>query len=413
MDTDAYYTYIHETLDRGNLEEILNLYKLNSLSREGLIVLTLIDKVTPVLSRKHRYPKFRKFRDLIAYHQDVTSPLHKMHINNGFILLPENMRIPFEKKEFFRLMRRTPSINGVRIIFGAAYRYGSLVLDSFSEKPDLAFALSRVTEASGSSVGDIVKIDKDFELTTYGSQYYKDLDEARPVRISLLKMSDGQKRRLSYTEILEDDRIDGWFNSDSPLTNKMICNDIEIFTNFEEKISNADFLLEICDGKKQGLVFNGVDENGEYISFNYSEKMKVVPFYYVSFVDNLRISFPDYINRDRLERMQLHGDERIDLPVIPKDIPHDARKSILLYYLQDMVFPKDFHENFGLTTDEVRRYSEKGICYDVPEEKILYLTVDEELKKGKVIIFLDEREYRVLEKVFSENGVNTYSILAI
>lgn len=401
MDTDAYYTYVHETLDRGNLEEIFDLYRLNSLSKDGLIVLTLIDKVTPVLSRRYKYPKFRRFKDLIIHHMDVTSPLHKMHVSNGFVLVPENDRIPFEKKEFFRLLRRTPSIKGIRIIFGAKSEHRTVVLDSYSEKPDLAFCA--------------VKEGKDFDLTTYGSRYYRNLDEYRPTRLALLKMSDSEKTRLSYSEILEDERIDGWFNPNSILTDRMVSNDIEIFTNFGEKLSNADFLLESCDNKKEGLVFNGVDENGEYI-FNIRGGTKVVPFYYVSGGStSLTMSFYEYINANKIliERRRIRPEYLQTLPVIPKNIPRDARKSILLYYIQGIVFPKDLDENFGLATDKVRRYSEKGICYDSPIEEISYLTINEELQEGEVITFLDDSSYRVSEKVFSKDEVNTYSILEL
>lgn len=398
MDTDAYYTYIHETLDRGNLEEIFDLYRLNSLSKDGLIVLTLIDKVTPTLAMKHRYPKFARFRDLIVHHWDVTSPLHKMHVNNGFILVPGDSRIPFEKKEFFRLLRRTPSIKGVRIIFGVKDPYGAIILESWEDVPSLAFCCVRVSEQ--------------FDLTTYGSHYYKDWDRGAPSRPSLLKISEGKKKRLSYTEILEDERIDEWFNPNSPITDRMYSGDIQIFTNFGGS-SNSEFLLKMCDLRHQGLVFNGVDEDGEYI-FGLHGDTKVVPFYYVSCANNgLRISFYQYIDHGWLKRMQFSHEVRQTLPVIPKNIPRDARKSILLYHIQDMEFPKDFEEAFGLIIDEVRRYSEKGICYYVSGEDILYLTINEALQEGEVITLDNGGEYRIFERVFTENGINTYSILEL
>lgn len=62
------------------------------------------------------YPHQSTFKELVKYHVDVTSPLRRLPMMNGYIVISPSQKIPYSTENFLRLLSKT-TLKGMRVLF--------------------------------------------------------------------------------------------------------------------------------------------------------------------------------------------------------------------------------------------------------------------------------------------------------
>lgn len=122
---------------------------------------------------------------------------------NKSILIPNGEKISLEKKEFFNLLKRTPSINGVRTIFHS----------NFEDNEEYGWSfLCKCKEGV-------------FEVVLF-----KHKNISNP-----FSTKDEKRLYLTLDEVVDLEEIDSYFDSSYPLTRDLASGDTIIYENPRRK----------------------------------------------------------------------------------------------------------------------------------------------------------------------------------
>src|SRR4030042_5963919 len=241
------YENVEVAVSRGDVEELFTFYKSSLyMGSVGVEIRNLINKETPYISKVNGYKPFHTFRELFEHHQDVTSPLRKMCISNNFILVTEDTKIPFEKEEFFRLLKST-TLSGVRAIFD---------IDTRNESMTIYHSANSIVKSPPKFC--CVKTGKDLQFTLFAGEYtagYRD-DKIEVILTRTFNI-------IAQTDTIPDE-IDRYFDPSVKLTDDLVSNNVLIIPGYK-------FTLEECieyslaKGYEGFASFDGIDKNGEYM----------------------------------------------------------------------------------------------------------------------------------------------------
>lgn len=271
MQTERLYDYLHDALSRGNLDEIFSLYKDSiQMGSVGEVMRIVIDKEANQIARLNGYTeKFQSFKDLVEYYDDANSPLRRLCINNGFILISRSQKFPYTKEEFFRLFKKT-TLRGARVIF-------EIDVDDYGD----SYPLKNKPEDDDVKSFCFVREGDDLNFTFFDAEFDYSLEYSDSM-VDTLTLS--LARELNRSEIYTFDNLPNendlnyYFDDSIEVTNQLESNNHYIFVGNNYKWD--ELVMKTLDNNKHGFInFKGVDETGEYISQK-TENGDTQVFYY-------------------------------------------------------------------------------------------------------------------------------------
>lgn len=341
MNLERYYDYLHDVLSRKSIRELLTLYISSLTFRDGSVTRELIEQSVSDISKYYGYDA-NTFEELVRMYEDDTSPLKQLHITNNFILVTPSQGIPFSKKEFWSLLKRTPSIRGVTV-----FSLNQSSLPQFTCK---------------------------FEDGRYVLTIKSLLEETRDV--------------LTYKEILAVDILDGYFHSNKEVTSELFDEDVRILTKTNGKVSFGDLILETLKSGRGVTLFEGVDDKGEYenafaISIDYEDILTVQSFYIIK--DHQRLVEYKLVTGRYID---VGWDNELILSLIFNDFGFIDHSETMTVYVNPSEGSLDLEDDIIITNGECFGYYNK-------ESTIVYLISNERLSSE--VIMSNEKTYRIVD----------------
>jgi hypothetical protein len=186
---------------------------------------------------------FTSFKDLVQYHDDVTSPLRELPISNGYIVITREQKIPFSHQTFFKLLQRT-KLKGMRMIF-------DLTSDGDIRAVDSHFELYSIAVKRNGNELKFIWFQPEYYLGEYGE------------RPHLLTLTKGDRHAISTTfatyeqDVLSKYRVNV-FNEDYDFRQKGVR-----FLD-EERKNLFQLVCDTIDSKENRCYLPDLDNNGEY-----------------------------------------------------------------------------------------------------------------------------------------------------
>lgn len=229
------YPYIRDAISRSSIPELVLLYQQSVVSKEGKNVRELINDSLQIIGGSNGFPKVQSFQELVQLYDNRISPLKNMYVTqNGFILIAGNQKIPFEKREFFILLRRASFIRGVRVVFGKADKMSFCCI-----KDERNFRLSLFTE----SIDDMLAMSRVYPST------------------------------LTLNELCSVKEIDCYF--ENGVTTNVLGNEIRYYSKQDGYVTVGELIVEMILNKRKEIVFfEGVNDTGQYIKHSKLERQK-------------------------------------------------------------------------------------------------------------------------------------------
>lgn len=238
--------YANDVISRGAIPELKVLWKKSvGLASVGRIVRDSITSNLDEIAGINGYSlKFVSFRELLLHHEDYTSPLRKMCINNEYILISRDQRIPFSPARFFKLLKKT-KLRGLRVVFEC--NNGNI----FSLEEKVSFLLRR----EGNKL-TIIEFQTEYYEHSFRHYYFVPTSENSAVRDTKGTFDD-------ILQTLPGLDISHYFDEAAELTDRL-GKETRIYPAFQQG-SVEKLVLDSVEKGESFAVFGGVDKQGEYI----------------------------------------------------------------------------------------------------------------------------------------------------
>lgn len=152
------YDVVDQVVSSRNIELIAALYKVGLTTRtDGLRIREQIEEQVSYIN-PYKGETFTSFRDLLAHWQHMESPLHSLMSSNGYLVIQDDMKLPWSFDDFLRLFRYT-KFRGLRIL-------PSLRLDNESKTSFDSYDLYEPRFAL------LRRGDNEIELRFYAKEFY-------------------------------------------------------------------------------------------------------------------------------------------------------------------------------------------------------------------------------------------------
>lgn len=172
---------------------------------------------------------YSTWEELRSYYEDTRSPLRDLAINNGYILVTDNDKIPYTQEEFFCLLEKT-TLDGVRVLF-------SVKDNRIVTKEELTIA----NFDDGVVVENYIPNGETISLET------EDVVE------------------LDHEEVSDYRPINHLFDPNYKGTDRLISDGFIIYTRAHEETSLLDLILDMYERNAKGFVlFDGLDKWANY-----------------------------------------------------------------------------------------------------------------------------------------------------
>lgn len=411
---DDLQTYFYAILPQGDIPELIRFVRNSSkMGSFGLEVREAIKNNLEEIAGINGYSqKFSSFRELVEHHQDVTSPLRELPLNNEYILLTREQKIPYEKQEFFRLLKQT-KLRGVRVIF-------SLCMDE--NGPELC---PRVLQLSNNRSGKktqklsmVCKRIGDKIETTLFQPEYTSADWDDNTLYMMLTRTDNIEQVFLTSFDSTPQEIDHYFSARAKPLKKLTSNFFEIYIDPLDSLKdNIDRIVTLIEEEDNGYaVIRGVDDNGEYTLVHESKKERELEYTqcWIDEEDILNLSFYEFRYKEENQVADYHVRFRID-DFLLHDYPRLLKKSVVGFELtiaeyteNEISFREDLIED-GLTLLRKERKN-KSFCF--PGEDECYLCTQRALDR-KSVTLSNKLKYKILEIVVTiPDYLYCYKIIA-
>lgn len=412
---DDLRTYFYAILPQGDIPELIRFVRNSSkMGSFGLEVREAIKNNLGEIAGINGYSqKFSSFRELVEHHQDVTSPLRELPLNNEYILLTREQKIPYEKQEFFRLLKQT-KLRGVRVIF-------SLCMDD-EGSPELC---PRVLQLSNNRSGKkrqllsfVCKRIGDKIETTLFQPEYASVDWDDNTLYMMLTRTDNIEQVFLTSFDSTPEEIDHYFSSQAEPLKKLTSNFFEIYIDPLDSLrDNIDRIVTLIEQEEDGYaVIRGVDENGEYTLVYQSKKVRELEYTqcWIDEEDILNLSTYEFRYKKENEVADYHVRFRVE-DFLREDYPRLLKKSVVGFELTIAEYTEneiDFKKSLisgGLTLLKKERKN-KTFCF--PGEDECYLCTQRALDR-EFVTLSNKLTYVILEIVVTIPGyLYCYKIIA-
>lgn len=308
---DKFLSYTNSAISRGSISELKVLWKKSI--RLGSCGKLIRDSVTSNLDEiagiNGYSQKFTSFRELLLHHRDYTSPLRKMCIDNEYILISREQRIPFTPARFFKLLKKT-KLKGLRVVFECDR--GNI----FALEERVSFLLRRESDEL-----TITEFQSEYYDASFGSFYFVPTRENTGTRISSGNFDEAEP--LPKLDILH------YFDEEAELTSRLGAT-TRIYPKFPQG-SMEEVVLNAIEKGESFVVFAGVDKDGEYV-FDKDRRMN---YMYGSVKDKVfELYFIQIENKRGVFSLRQHEECALNLNEIPKEL---RRENILLSLIGQVI----------------------------------------------------------------------------
>lgn len=260
---------------------ILDLYKLSLSTKLGAEIRARIEAQLDYINPYEE--KFDSFQELVLHHDHETSPLQKLLSSNGYLVIEDNMKLPWSFDEFIRLFLKT-RFRGLRILPSLLSKEKTSIEEN--DSGHLHFALTR--EADSALQFNLVFYEKEYFEPGRDNDYgqiqvfsnakdkincnYKDYKEILATK--RVKLHSGNYFAPSVETIPAKDVIERFFDATRTT--------IENYTLFFSKDLDYDVLLDEYYQREQDvLVFQPLQDNGEFtVHEEYDTTVKAISLDY-------------------------------------------------------------------------------------------------------------------------------------
>lgn len=308
---DKFLSYTNSAISRGSISELKVLWKKSiRLGSYGKLIRDSVTSNLDEIAGINGYSqKFASFRELLLHHEDYTSPLRKMCIDNEYILISREQRIPFTPARFFKLLKKT-KLRGLRVVFECD---GGNI---FALEDKISFLLRR----EGNEL-TITEFQSEFYDGSFGPYYFIPTRENTGVRIT--KGTFDAVDQLPMLDILH------YFDEEAELTRKLGTT-IRIYPKFSQG-SVEEVVLNAIEKGENFVVFAGVDKDGEYV-FN---EDRCMDYLYGSVKDKVfQLFYLRIENKSGVFSIRQYEEYSLHLKEIPKEL---RRENILLSLIGQVV----------------------------------------------------------------------------
>lgn len=404
---DDLRNYFHIILSKGDIPELILFVRNSSkMGSFGLEVRKAIENNLNDIAGINGYSqKFSSFRELVEHHQDVTSPLRKLPLNNGYILLTRAQKIPYEKQEFFRLLKQT-KLTGVRVIF-------SLCMEE--DRPELCPRILQLPFVC-KRIGDKIE-------TTLFQPEYISADWDDNILYMMLTRTDNIEQVFLTSFDSTPEEINHFFSSQAEPLKKLTSNFFDIYIDpLNSPGDDIDRIITLIEKEDNGYaVIHGVNDNGEYVLIQENEEERELEYtqcwveggdilnfsvYEFRYKENGEHEVPDYHVRFRIEDFLL------------EDYPRLLKKSVVGFeltvaeYTENEIDFKKFLIRDGITLAKKDKRNSGGKSFCFPGEEECYLCTQRALSK-KSVTLSNGLKYKILEIVIAIPGyLYCYEIIA-
>lgn len=232
MDSFDFTDYFILSVDRGDIDALKDLWRKSvAMGTTGTEIRNMINERLPSIAKCYGYNReFVSFKELVAYHEDVTSPLRTMPICNGYILFSISQKIPYTKEEFFRLLKKT-SLKGVKSML-ETLQYNDYIDYTSSIRERFTF----VSKFVGGGIAT--------ELW-------------RP------RTAEEDPSHYIVHSVQELDVLDCYFDPSASPLRELTSNDCKIHTNTDDVIGKV---IDMIENERSGfLTIDGIDNDGELV----------------------------------------------------------------------------------------------------------------------------------------------------
>lgn len=402
---DTLRNYFYIVLSRGEIPELIRFVKNSSnMGSFGLEVRRAIENNLDEIAGVNGYSqKFSSFREFIEHHQDVTSPLRKFPLSNEYILLTRTQKIPYEKQEFFRLLKQT-KLRGVRVIFSLCMgeEEGMTLCPPTSYLP---FVCKRI--------GDKIE-------TTLFQPEYISADWDDNTLYMMLTRTDNIEQVFLTSFDSTPKEIDHYFSEKAEPLAELVSDFIDVYVDpINSPGDDIDRIVTVIEEEKEGYaVIHGVDDNGEYVLVHQDEEERELDYTqcWVEEGDILYLSSYEFRYREEEddEVADYHVRFRID-DFLLDDYPRLLKKSVVGFeltiakYTENEINFRNVLISDGITLLKKEKKN-KSFCF--PGEGAMYLCTQRNLNRNSVTLS-DGKKYKILEVVVTIPGyLYCYEIVA-
>lgn len=226
MNSFDFTDYFNLSVDRGDIDMLKVLWgKSIAMGTVGTEIRETITKRMPSIANLHGYDgKFDSFKELVVYHEDITSPLRTMPICNDYILFSISQSIPYTKEEFFRLLRKT-SLKGVKGIFRVTQDANRV---DYTTVPDEVFTFVSMC------------VDGEIETELRSNKVWYTVQSVEELGV-----------------------LDCYFDPSAPPLMEVESNNFKIHTSSEDVIGK---IIDMIENKREGFVtIDGLDNDGDLL----------------------------------------------------------------------------------------------------------------------------------------------------
>lgn len=371
MNIDLCSIILTEAFHNGTVDDCIRAYQLSVNSglveyfEEKLIVLV------EMLAHRHDYSSVTSFREFISKYEDDTSPLRKLCMEHGYIILLRNDQIPFSFDEFFSLLQKT-TLKGVRVLNSEGDHYGD-VLD--------------ITRNSD----NIQLVVRDYETFIDLLSGSPNLEETKICHTTFECVSD---YREEYSK---------FFSNELEVNDKLICENTR-YILLREDLTDIDIIraLNKEEYKEDAkvVVTEGVDVDGNFVtrSTNYLSYIHCtrMAFYRDPWTIEVITSFVKYVADDR---NKYGSTGSLVIPIPDKTLEDWMLEGVISYelnYYQGEVEEVEFKM---IQTHKKGTRFDDGICFFEYEGR-KYLCSKRDVREGKTVIFLGT-EYNIKQVTIS------------
>lgn len=111
-----YIEQVQQLISIGHPEPLVAVWHDSlGLGHTGEQVRQMLTKAIPDVAAWNKVEVRATFSEFVQHYDDVTSPLRKLPLSNGYVVIPCNQQVPYSMRDFFFLLQRT-GLRGLRII---------------------------------------------------------------------------------------------------------------------------------------------------------------------------------------------------------------------------------------------------------------------------------------------------------